>query len=142
MLETVNDEEHGLGVALPSGGIAVFEPSSYGPLLVGEERLRDYASGQDVEIALGRSDGVQVLCSRLSESDAESDPDEWTEFQAEAVNALPLPVQLRLVLGWSDRWTVRQRDGLRIKDGERVIEVTIPANSERKIRWRLRPNIG
>lgn len=137
-LETVNDEDHGLGVALPSGGVVLFEPSAYGPLLVGEERLRDYADGQDVEIPLGWSDQLQVMCKRTSEHDPEPEPRKWIEMEAAAANALAQPVRLRIVLGQSAEWEVRRRDGLRIKDGERVIETTIPANSERKIRWRLR----
>lgn len=140
LLETVNDEEHGLGVALPSGGIAVFEPSSYGPLLIGEERLRDYASGQDVEIALGTSDHVQAMCRRLDEDDEDEggDEPEWFEMEAAIVNALRVPVRLRLVLGWAADWEVARRRGLQAKDGERVIELRIPSNAEREIRWRQR----
>ena len=141
LLETVNDEEHGLGVALPSGGVAVFEPSSYGPLLVGEERLRDYASGQDVEIALGTSDNVQVMCGRPDEED-EGDDGEWFEMEAAIANALRVPVRLRLVLGWTADWDVARRGGLQVRDGERVIELRIPANSEREIRWRQRRTTG
>ena len=141
LLETVNDEEHGLGVALPSGGVAVFEPSSHGPLLVGEERLRDYASGQDVEIALGTSDNVQVMCGRPDEED-EGDDGEWFEMEAAIANALRVPVRLRLVLGWTADWDVARRGGLQVRDGERVIELRIPANSEREIRWRQRRTTG
>lgn len=141
LLETVNDEEHGLGVALPSGGVAVFEPSSHGPLLVGEERLRDYASGQDVEIALGTSDNVQVMCGRPDEED-EGDDGEWFEMEAAIANALRVPVRLRLVLGWTADWDVARRGGLQVRDGERVIELRIPASSEREIRWRQRRTTG
>lgn len=137
LLATVNDEAHGLGVALPSGGVAVFEPSSQGPLLVGEERLRDYARGQDVEIALGTSSRVQVACTRTSEHDPAAEPEKWVRMEAEIANALDHPARLRIRLGTAADWEVRGR-GLRIKDGERVIETTIPANSDRKIRWRAR----
>ncbi|RIV78122.1 DUF4139 domain-containing protein [Pelagerythrobacter aerophilus] len=137
LLATVNDEAHGLGVALPSGGVAVFEPSSRGPLLVGEERLRDHASGQDVEIALGTSSRVQIACTRTSKHDPASKPEKWVRMEAELANALGHPARLRIRLGSAADWEVRGR-GLRIKDGERVIETTIPANSDRKIRWRVR----
>ncbi|RXZ63980.1 DUF4139 domain-containing protein [Pelagerythrobacter rhizovicinus] len=137
LLATVNDEAHGLGVALPSGGVAVFEPSSHGPLLVGEERLRDYARGQDVEIALGTSGRVRVACTRTSEHDPATEPEKWARMEAEIANALDHPARLRVRLGTAADWEVRGR-GLRIKDGERVIETTIPANSDRKVRWRVR----
>ncbi len=137
LLATVNDEAHGLGVALPSGGVAVFEPSSHGPLLVGEERLRDYARGQDVEIALGTSSRIQVACTRTSKHDPAIEPEKWVRMEAEIANALNHPARLRIRLGTAADWEVRGR-GLRIKDGERVIETTIPASSDRKIRWRVR----
>src|SRR5690606_1785112 len=35
LLTTVNDKAHGLGVALPTGAITVFEPSASGELFVG-----------------------------------------------------------------------------------------------------------
>lgn len=137
-LATVNDEAHGLGVALPSGGIAVFEPSSYGPLLVGEERLRDYASRQDVEIALGASDRVQAACARTSEHDPAEEPGKWTRMEATVTNALANSVTLRIELGRAADWEVGRRQGLRVKDGVRMIEARIPADSERKIRWKIR----
>ena len=137
LLATVNDEAHGLGVALPSGGVAVFEPSSRGPLLVGEERLRDYARGQDVEIALGTSSRVQVACTRTTKHDPATKSEKWVRMEAEIANALDQPARLRIGLGTAADWEIRGR-GLRIKDGERVIETTIPANSDRKIRWRVR----
>jgi hypothetical protein len=143
LLETVNDEEHGLGVALPSGGVAVFEPSSYGPLLVGEERLRDYASGQDVEIALGTSDHVQAMCRWLNEDDEDDDDQRmWIEMEATVANALRVPVRLRLNLGWPADWEVARRRGLQVKDGQHVVEVRIPATSERTIDWRQRRTTG
>ncbi|AKM07264.1 DUF4139 domain-containing protein [Pelagerythrobacter marensis] len=138
MLETVNDEEHGLGVALPSGGVAIFEPSSYGPLLVGEENLRDHAEGQDVEIALGTSPQVQAACRRTSKHDPDEKPRKWNRMEAEITNALPTPVTVRIALGWSAYWDVRGRGTGSVRDGMREIETTIPANSDRKIRWRVR----
>jgi hypothetical protein len=64
--ETVNDEKHGLGAALPTGAITFFEPSSHGDLFVGEQQLRDYAQGQDVEVPLGDSAQVFGTCAQGS----------------------------------------------------------------------------
>lgn len=142
LLATVNDEAHGLGVALPSGGVAIFEPSPYGPLLVGEETLRDYAEGQDVEIALGTSEQVRAACSRLSEHDPAEEPEAWTRMEAEVANALANPVTLRIRLGSGADWEVRRRPELTVRDGEWTIEAEIPANSDRKIRWSVRGTDG
>lgn len=138
VLETVNDADHGLGLALPSGGVTIFEPSSRGPLLVGEERLRDHAEGQDVEIALGTSAQVQVACRRTSEHDPGEAPRKWTRMEAELANALPIPVTVRVALGPTAAWEVRGRGTGQVRDGMHEIETKIPANSDRKIRWRVR----
>ncbi len=134
---TVNDDDHGLGVALPSGPIAFFEPTSAGELLVGEEQLRDYADGQDVELALGSSAQVMAQCARLTSHGPYDAKGAWTRMQATLTNANPAPVTVRVQLGSAGQWTHR---GLRtqLKDGERIVEVTIPANGTRVLSWELR----
>jgi hypothetical protein len=124
-------------VALPSGSIAFFEPTSAGELLVGEEQLRDYASGQDVELALGSSAQVMAQCARLTLHEPYDAKGAWTRMQTTLTNANPAPVTVRLQLGSAGQWTHR---GLRtqLKDGERIVEVTIPANGTRVLSWELR----
>ncbi len=132
--ETVNDAKHGLGVSMPTGGITFFEPSSRGDLFVGEQQLRDYASGQDVEIALGDSAQVFSTCQT-----GEGDPGKgWAGMKATLTNANPHPVTLRLKLGSPLGWHVRGLRGTRLKDGETVYEVTIPANGKRDVAWDVR----
>ena len=80
LLVTVNDQRHGLGMALPGGGIAVFEPSAFGEQLVAEARIRDYAEGQDVELELGHSSQVFAQCELLDGVD----PDESSPLDADA----------------------------------------------------------
>jgi hypothetical protein len=137
LFATVNDAAHGLGVALPSGSIAVFEPSSAGELLVAEENLRDYASGQDVELALGSSSQVMAQCERTSKRDLQDAGTAWTGMRSTLTNANPDPVTVRLQLGASGQWSHR---GVRsqLKDGQRIIEVTVPGNGTRVISWELR----
>ena len=136
LFATVNDEEHGLGVALPSGAIAFFEPSAAGELLVAEAPLRDYADGQDVELTLGSSTQVTTQCERLSKI-APDGSATWTRMRSTLSNANPDPVTVRLQLGSPGEWTHR---GVRsqLKDGQRIIEVTVPANGTGVITWELR----
>ena len=61
-LRTRNDAAHGLGLAMPSGKVAVFEPTPAGEMLLGEQSIRDYASGQKVELALANSSNVYLAC--------------------------------------------------------------------------------
>ena len=140
LLETENDEEHGLGVALPTGNMAVFERGPRGELLVGEETLRDYASGQDVEISLGTSAQVFAECARLTDFDPQGSA-KWSQMRASMSNANPAPVTVRLVLGAPVQWRVR---GLttRIKDGQTVTEVVVPANETIELNWEIRPAVA
>jgi hypothetical protein len=139
LLATVNDRAHGLGVALPSGAMAVFERGPTGELLVASPSLRDYAEGQDVELALGQSTQVFLQCSRLTTHD----PSEarWTRMRAVLTNANNAPVTVRLQQGASGDVTVRGRAS-RVKDGMRIVEVSVPANGERVVEWDVRPALA
>jgi hypothetical protein len=132
--ETVNDEKHGLGVAMPMGGITFFEPSPRGDLFVGEQQLRDYASGQDVEVPLGDSAQVFATCARAGGDPATG----WAGMKATLTNANPHAVTLRLTLGSPLQWHVRGLKATRLKDGETIYEVTLPANGKRAIAWDVR----
>lgn len=133
---TKNDEEHGLGTALPSGSIAFFEPTSAGDLLVAEPSMRDYAEGQDVELQLGESHQVTARCVLLSQNDPDDGP-RWARMQSVLANANDTPVTVRLQLGWPSEWDIR---GLRtqLKDGQRIVEVSVPANGTRNVTWQVR----
>jgi hypothetical protein len=135
LLTTVNDRRHGLGVALPTGGITVFESTPEGELLVGEQRLRDYASGQDVEIELGDSAQVLATCSTL---DVPERRKAGTRVPMRLVNsnAKSTPVNLRVKLGASAARIAGLR-GVRIKNGGRIHENAVPANGVRELRWTI-----
>lgn len=136
LFATVNDRAHGLGVALPSGNVAFFEPSSAGDMLVGSPNLRDHAEGQDVELELGQSSQVMAQCIRTTTNDVQGP--RWTRMRVVITNANDAPVTLRLQQGWTSQWTVRGR-GSRVRDGQRITEVSIPANGQRVVEWELRP---
>jgi hypothetical protein len=132
--ETVNDAKHGLGAALPTGAITFFEPSPQGGLFVGERQLRDYAQGQDVEIPLGDSAQVFATCARGGGDPAKG----WAPLKASVTNANPHPVTLRIKLGTPRDWRLRGLKATRVKDGELVWELTIPANGSRELAWDIR----
>lgn len=132
LLVTVNDKRHGLGMALPQGGISFFEPAAGSLQLVAEADLRDHATGQDVEVALGTSAQVQAQC-------AISDPIRgWQRLRESLTNANPVPVNVRLQLGDPAQFALRGLSGARVKDGQRIFEVTVPANGRREITWQVR----
>ncbi len=139
LLVTVNDKRHGLGMAMPMGGVAVFEPSSFGDQLVAEERLRDYAEGQDVELALGESSQIFATCSTPDKTEDPEKPGHWVAMRVTLSNANRTPATVRLVLGASGDWQLRGLQGTRVKDGEVIAEVTVPGNGRRQVTWEARP---
>jgi hypothetical protein len=138
LLATVNDKRHGLGMALPMGGITVFEPSSRGEQLVAEERMRDYAEGQDVELALGSSSQVFALCERPGLVDPGENSARWVPMRVTLTNANRNPARVRIVLGASGDWQFRGIRDTRVEDGETIVEVTVPGNGRRVVSWEVR----
>lgn len=135
VLETVNDEKHGLGAALPMGGVTLFENG----LLVGEEWLRDHAEGQDVEIELAESTQVFSTCAKAADVEPYVTGYPWVPMRATFTNANPAPVRVKLRLGPSGEWRVREGlRGLSVEDGQLVMERTIPANGSENISWSIR----
>ncbi|WP_435417293.1 hypothetical protein WAB17_10470 [Parerythrobacter aurantius] len=138
ILETKNDEKHGLGVALPTGGISVFEPSARGDLLLAEDWLRDYAKGQDVEIDLGKSELVRAACGREISGSA-AKPGVWRTLGARLANARSNPVMVRVYLGAEATEQIRgTRSVPKVKDGSYYIDVEVLPGSTQEIRWQRR----
>ena len=139
VFETKNDERHGLGAALPMGGFTLFEPAEHGDLLVGEQFLRDYAVGQDIELDFGVSSQVMAECSLSIGSD---DPDEangkWSGMTVLLTNANTHPVRVRLVIGEAAEWEVKGLRKTRVKDGLRIAELQVPPGKEQRLSWRIR----
>ena len=139
-LVTKNTEDYGLGASLPLGNLTVYEGTSMGPQLVSELELRDYPYGQDVELDIGPSTQVFSECAHVEQQDAESRGRRWTKMRVRLSNANDAPARVRLMLGYPDDWEIRFR-GRRpqVKDGQRVLEVDVPANSTFDETFRLRP---
>jgi len=53
--------------------------------------------------------------------------------------ANPDPVTLRVVLGRPREWQFRGLRGTRLKNGETILEVTVPGNGRREVTWEARP---
>jgi hypothetical protein len=58
-------------------------------------------------------------------------------MKATLTNANSAPVTVRLKLGPPSAWTLSGLRGTRLKDGEAVHEVRIPANGTREVTWRV-----
>lgn len=138
LLATVNDKRHGLGMALPMGGVTVFGPSAFGDQLVAEDQVRDYAEGQDVELGLGESRQVFAQCQQPDEDGGEEGDAPWRPMRTTISNANPEPVTLRVALGSPVDLQFRGLKRTLVKDGMTIAEVTIPGNSRRVVAWEVR----
>ena len=138
ILETENDEDSGLGVPLPTGSVAVFERGPRGELLVGETNVRDYAVGQDVDLPVGLSAQVFVQCTSPDGRGPRSDAERPLRMRATLTNANPHRVTVRLQLGSPREWRFEEA-GDRLRDGQRVIDVRVPANGTREVSWTVLP---
>ena len=141
LLVTKNEEEKGLGIALPQGSMTIYEPTSIGLQLAGKTNLRDFARGQDVELELGQSAQVHAHCSALAEKNYQRniEKDKWVNMFAVLSNANPHPIKVRVQLGWSSQWDVRfPRQDVVVKNGYKTVELTIPPNTQEDFRWKIR----
>ncbi len=137
LLVTKNETAKGLGVALPQGGMTLYEPTASGDQLAGTTSLRDYASGQDMELALGASRQVFARCAAVSEGGI-GEGRKWNAMRAILTNANPHAVTVRLQLagpGTAVRFPGRK---VVVKNGNQTVEVTVPANAKRSFDWQLR----
>lgn len=139
LLVTRNEKKKGLGVALPQGGLTVFEPTESGAQLVAEPQLRDYAVGQDIELGMGESAQVFSQCGYNGPGDPPDEARKWRKMRAEISNANAHPIRVRVVLGWSGEWDVKwPRHKTEVKDGTLIVEVQVTGNTTEKFDFQMR----
>jgi hypothetical protein len=124
-----NRRAEGLGLPLPSGGVAVFAPRGERNILVGEGDLADKAIGEDVEIRIGQAPGVRVD-QRVIERN-----DKGTQMEVAVSNDLPRPIRFEAELG-ADGQKIKGSSRLGRRNGRALWEATIPANGRATLRWR------
>jgi len=106
---------------------------------VGEEWLRDHAEGQDVEIDVADSTQVFANCEKADNAEPYAEGYPWVPMRVTVTNANPLPVRVKLRLGPSAEWRLRERlRGLSVEDGQWTLERTLAANRAESFAWSLR----
>jgi len=131
-LRTRNRKEDGLGVALPGGPVAVFEPHEGEMLLVGEGGMADNAVNEDLELRLGLSPGVNIKVETLRDGEKADD------LEATVTNANPWPISFEGTIMISDGQKL-ERPSARLtrKFGRPTWNAAVPANGEAKLRYRI-----
>ncbi|TXC73216.1 hypothetical protein FSZ31_00130 [Sphingorhabdus soli] len=125
-----NRTKDGLGVPLPSGGVAFYQRVGDARLLAGMGEMRDRAIGEEVDIEIGEAPGISVAAKE----------EEDGRFRVTVSNANPDPrrVEVALNYGGADSDVYRLSDKLVRKDGVRTWIVTVPANATRALTYRYR----
>jgi len=140
LLRMKNVKDKGLGLPLPAGSVAVFEPAGGRPMLAGETAMEDKAIGQDVEWLVGESPQIQVS-QRLLTEEADDLPDDAPRiYRIEITNANPAPVRVELLLRfYGDRWRLTKPSRkLGMKDGRKMWAARVPANGSAALTYTLR----
>jgi hypothetical protein len=139
LLVTKNEAKKGLGIALPQGKLALFEPTSRGDMLAGRTILRDYARGQDVELELGTSAQVYARCGHVDRAPGGEDARKWSTMRAVLTNANPHPITLRMKIGEGGEYEIRfPGRKVELKNGWQTVELTVPANTAKPFDWTMR----
>lgn len=136
LFATENDERRGLGVALPTGALTLYEPAHDGPQLVAETRLRDFAKGEDVELELSESAQVFTACGGVRTKGVLNGDEPVVMSNGYIHNANRAPVTVRFRFE-SYFWQLKGVRGARLKDGRWIVEERVPANSSRRFVWKL-----
>jgi hypothetical protein len=126
-LVTRNRTAEGLGLPLPAGGVALFATAGGRPILIGEGSLDDLAVGEDVEIGFGEAPGVR---GRLTEIRKDY-------FALTVTNDGPAPIGYEAEIDPRGR-KLRADTRLAKRDGRPLWAVTVPANGNATLRYRLR----
>lgn len=128
-LRMKNAVSRGLGVPLPSGGMAVFEAFGGVRLLAGRTTVTDYALEEEVEVFLSQSPLVQLQQAK----------GEKGRVTATLTNANPFPVNVEVGIAAEKDGQLRRASAkLRRKDGIPTWFATVPANGKSVLTYRLK----
>jgi hypothetical protein len=128
VLRTTNTAASGLGLPLPAGNLVLFQEGSSRPLIVGESPLPDRTVGEKVELRMSDAPSVRGKLEQQAESD---------RFLLTISNDRPVPVSVEVLLHPDDK-RIDAGERLVRRDGRLFWTVSVPANGQVQLRYRLR----
>ena len=150
LLRTLNNAAHHLGLALPSGRIAVFADRHGQKILLHESGMRDLAVDEEVEIDLGESPDVAINAqsekTTIDPAKIQTLPlvpgvvlrsaqvDDVNRVVISNAHAAAIPFELRPRLPEGGR-IVRADHPLGTQHGRPIFRLTIPANQSVTVRF-------
>jgi hypothetical protein len=143
VLALKNEEARGLGVPLPRGAVRVMGDAGGGPMLIGQDDIRDTAIGLDLRLEIAASSAVtaQPTVTALRQRTMRDGRVRKTAaVEVRLANASAAPAIVEVVqpdLGPGQR-IVRATTPLRLVDGERMALVPVPARGAQTLRYTVR----
>ncbi len=129
LLRGENKANKGLGLPMPSGQVAVFEDSKFGPLLTGEAALKDRAIGEEVELIVGQSSDVRLALTRVSQTNRQQ------RFQVKITNARNEVINAEVEIPFELRGAPK---AVQKVDGVPTWKVSVPANGESILNYEVK----
>ena len=126
LLRTRNRTAEGLGLALPSGKVAVFGKQEGRRILVGEGSIDDYSVGEKVEVEIGQSPSVRA---RHNVTDSEK-----RQASLTLSNDLSVAQTVEVDLGFAAKPAGGAAAPVR-RDGRWFWTLVVPANGNREVRY-------
>lgn len=131
-----NRKADGLGEALPTGQVSLFQNAGGRRQLLGETYIDDKAVGEEVELHVG-GEMMTYDPSVDIDIDDEKETDAWTRKRVTVTNDKPWPILFEAEFRNGDYGRFDSFGGhvLR-KPGKSVWRVTVPANAKASLRYR------
>ncbi|MBO9576248.1 MAG: hypothetical protein J7494_10960 [Sphingobium sp.] len=128
-LRTKNLKENGLGLPLPAGDLALFEPVEDESLLAANSDMADRAIGEKLEIEVGESPDVQWTLKKLGQGE------ERQRWRAEISNAREVPVRAEILIPYE---LARKPKGIERDEGGWVLKADVPANGRAVLNYEIK----
>jgi hypothetical protein len=113
---------------LPAGKVVLYQAGDFGRQLVGETTLTDKALDEEVELVFGEATNLTI-------DTEESEIRRGTRYAVTVRNANPFTVRFEIEFPSASDRRLRLPRKLIAKPGKRVWAATLPANSERTLRY-------
>lgn len=137
VFELENLERDGLGLALPRGGVAVFERQGDVPVLLGETSMRDTPEGAPFDLLLSANPLVQAEARVVSDRLLGGRRTVDMEIRLSNASASPVIAQVRERGGASGLRVSQESDGHRFKDGWLEWNLPVSSGNARFLRYTL-----
>jgi len=137
MMRMKNVKDKGLGLPLPSGGVAIFEQASSRPMLAGEARIKDMAIGEEIELLAGSSAQVQI--AQRQTDPGKADEVSPRRYAIDISNASPVPATVEIAFIRTDgsQRLISPSHKLGSRNGRMVWMAKVPANGRATLAYTL-----